>query len=275
MPRTPIPRSRSRGVSAPSRRARPLGWPAVMLTQNGTDPPRGYGLAPDPRPMSIRPGPRMDPLRPGQRAECIPVTDALTLTQTHRYNLPPDGPDYLPSRAGRTMSQIVADVLEMPENKAALSAAGVGNYSSAGTGAEATCSISGGACDLAPRSPPVALWDTPWPRPCSSPAAAAPRATGTATVSGGAVTGISVTSGGSGGFRPCRDPLNPSGGHRERHRRPDDHPPLRGRRPGGTASSRRSRGLRSRATPTISCRSTRGGTSASSIPGPSPPTSRW
>ena len=34
-------------------------------------------------------------------------------------------------------------------------------------------------------------------------------------------------------LRPGRDPLNPAGGHLERHRRPDDHPPLRGRRPGG------------------------------------------
>ena len=51
-----------------------------------------------------------------KRAEYIPVTDSLTLTDTARYNLPPDDPDYLPSRAGRTMGQIVADVLEMPGN---------------------------------------------------------------------------------------------------------------------------------------------------------------
>jgi hypothetical protein len=80
-----------------------------------------------------------------KRAEYVPVTDSLTLTDTVRYNVPPDDPDYLPSRAGRTMGQIVADVLEMPENKTALSAVGVGNYSSAGTGAEATSAIFGGA----------------------------------------------------------------------------------------------------------------------------------
>jgi hypothetical protein len=37
-------------------------------------------------------------------------------TSTARYNLRPDDPDYLPSRAGRTLGQIVADVLEMSEN---------------------------------------------------------------------------------------------------------------------------------------------------------------
>jgi len=47
-----------------------------------------------------------------KRAEYIPVTDSLTLTDTARYNLTPDDPDYLPSRAGRTIGQIVADVLD-------------------------------------------------------------------------------------------------------------------------------------------------------------------
>jgi len=41
------------------------------------------------------------------------------------------------------------------------------------------------------------------------------------------------------------------------------------------AEYRRSRGSHSRATPTISCRSTLRGISASLIPGPSPATSRW
>ncbi len=131
-----------------------------------------------------------------RRAEYIPVTDSLTLTDTIRYNLPPDDPDYLPSRAGRTMGQIVADVLEMPQNKAALSAAGVGNYSSAGTGAEATCSISGGAVTGA-TVPTGGSGYTVAPAVLFS-SGGGSGATGTATVSGGAVTGISITSGGSG-----------------------------------------------------------------------------
>jgi hypothetical protein len=131
-----------------------------------------------------------------KRAEYIPVTDSLTLTDTARYNVPPDDPDYLPSRAGRTMGQIMADVLEMPENKAALSAAGVGNYSSAGTGAEATCSISGGAVTGATVSAGGSGY-TVAPAVLFS-GGGGSGATGTATVSGGVVTGTSITSGGSG-----------------------------------------------------------------------------
>src|SRR5262249_30445713 len=77
-----------------------------------------------------------------KRAECIPVTDSDTLTDTVRFNVASDDPDWLASRAGRTMGQIVAAVLEMSQNKAALSAVGLGNYSSAGTGATATAMIS-------------------------------------------------------------------------------------------------------------------------------------
>ena len=54
-----------------------------------------------------------------KRAEYIPVTDSLTLTDTIRYNLSSDDPDYLPSRAGRTVGQIAVDVLEMPAIKTA------------------------------------------------------------------------------------------------------------------------------------------------------------
>src|SRR5438132_12461242 len=80
-----------------------------------------------------------------KRAEYIPVTDANTLTDTARFNLPGDDPDFLGARAGRTMGQIVLDVLEMPPNSAALAAAGIGNYTSAGTGAAATATIGAGA----------------------------------------------------------------------------------------------------------------------------------
>ena len=121
---------------------------------------------------------------------------SLTLTDTARYNVPSDDPDYLPSRAGRTMGQIMADVLEMPENKAALAAVGVGNYSSTGTGAEATCSISGGAVTGATVSAGGAGY-TVAPAVHFS-GGGGSGATGTATVSGGVVTGTSITSGGSG-----------------------------------------------------------------------------
>src|SRR6516165_10099760 len=47
-----------------------------------------------------------------KRAEYIPMTDSNTLTDTARYNVASDDPDFIASRAGRTIGQIVAYVLE-------------------------------------------------------------------------------------------------------------------------------------------------------------------
>ena len=132
-----------------------------------------------------------------KRAEYIPVTDSLTLTDTARFNLPSDDPDYLPSRAGRTVGQIVADVLEMPENKTPLSAAGVGNYSSSGTGAEATCTITGGGVGSTFTVTAGGSGYTAAPTVLLS-GGGGSGATATATVSGGAVTSITRTAAGSG-----------------------------------------------------------------------------
>jgi hypothetical protein len=136
-----------------------------------------------------------------KRAEYIPVTDSLTLTDTARFNLPSDDPDYLPSRAGRTMGQIVADVLEMSENKTALSAAGVGNYSSAGAGATATCVLSGTGIDATITVTAGGTGYTTAPTVLFS-GGGGSGATGTAAVSGGAVTGITRTAAGSGYTSP-------------------------------------------------------------------------
>ncbi len=63
------------------------------------------------------------------RANRIPVTDSITLTDTTVWNLrPEDGIDYLPSRAGRTVGQIVEAVLTMGRNAAALDSKGLGGY---------------------------------------------------------------------------------------------------------------------------------------------------
>lgn len=131
-----------------------------------------------------------------RRADYIPVTDSNTGTDTARYNMAADDPDAIPSRQGRTVGQIVADVLGMSANSAALAAAGVGGYTSAGTGARASAVLSGhGVASVS-----VTAGGAGW--------AAAPAvlfsggggsgATGTASVSGGAVTGVTVTSAGSG-----------------------------------------------------------------------------
>lgn len=64
------------------------------------------------------------------RANYIPVTDGETLTDTSVWNLPGDDPNFIGSRAGQTVGQIVQAILQMSRNMTALSAAGIGNYSS-------------------------------------------------------------------------------------------------------------------------------------------------
>ncbi len=132
-----------------------------------------------------------------KRAEYIPVTDALTLTDTCRYNLAPDDPDFLPSRAGRSMGQIVAEVLEMPGNAAPLAAAGLCNYTSAGTGAEAAVTVltSGAVTTIAIVAGGTGYTTAPT---VFLSGGSGSGATATAHVAGGTVTGINVTSGGSG-----------------------------------------------------------------------------
>jgi hypothetical protein len=66
------------------------------------------------------------------RADYIPITDAVTLTDTATFNLPGDDPDFIGARAGLTVGQIVAQVLTMATNATALSNAGIGAYTSLG-----------------------------------------------------------------------------------------------------------------------------------------------
>ena len=132
-----------------------------------------------------------------KRAEYIPVTDSLTLTDTARFNLPADDPDYLPSRAGRTMGQIVADVLEMPENKTPLASASIGNYSSSGTGAAATCTISAGVVQTTFTITAGGSGYTAAPTVIFS-GGGGSGAAATAGIAAGAVTSLTRTAGGSG-----------------------------------------------------------------------------
>lgn len=63
------------------------------------------------------------------RASRVPVTDSNTLTDTCAFNLKPeDGSAYLPARAGRTVGEIVTEVLTMLVNAAALDVKGIGGY---------------------------------------------------------------------------------------------------------------------------------------------------
>ena len=77
------------------------------------------------------------------RADYIPVTDSNTLSDAAQYNLPSNNPAVIPAREGRTMGQAVLDLLSMQQNQTALSAAGIGNYTSAGYGGVGTAVLSG------------------------------------------------------------------------------------------------------------------------------------
>jgi len=68
------------------------------------------------------------------RAKAVPVTDSSTLTDTSIWNLPGDDyQNFVGARAGQTVGQIVANILCMAVNAAALSALGIGNYVYTGT----------------------------------------------------------------------------------------------------------------------------------------------
>ena len=130
------------------------------------------------------------------RANYIPVTDEVSLTDTIRFNLAPDDPDVLPSRQGRTIGQMVLDVLEMPTIRSSLIAAGLGNYvCNPSTPAIATATVSGGVVTV---SVPTAGsgYTTP---PTAFLAGGGGTYTGiTVTMSGTGVAAVTVT--GSTGF---------------------------------------------------------------------------
>lgn len=175
---------------------------SVTLTLNGTqvfsgDTGRSF-TAPDPALGWTR---RWTCQGLAARANFIPVTDSNTLSDVCIFNQSDvNSPDYLPSRAGRSVGQIVVEVLEMPEISAELAAVGLINYTSAGTGAVATAALSSGSvlsCSIVDggsgyTTAPTVLFS----------GGGGTGATGTATVSGGVVTGITITSGGSGYLSP-------------------------------------------------------------------------
>lgn len=132
------------------------------------------------------------------QAAYIPVTDEVSLTDTVRFNLPPDDPDLLPSRQGRTIGQMVLDLLEMPTNRAALVAAGVGNYTSAGSGATATASVSGGVVTIAVSAAGSGYTTAPV---CYLAGGGGTYSSTSVTLSGGGVASVSV-SGSSGYLTP-------------------------------------------------------------------------
>jgi hypothetical protein len=82
---------------------------------------RGVGWAREYRALGLR-----------NRADYVPNTDAITLTDTSVFNLPTDDLNYIGARAGLTVGAIVAAILVMVSNATALNAKGVGAYTSMG-----------------------------------------------------------------------------------------------------------------------------------------------
>lgn len=133
------------------------------------------------------------------RANRIPVL-AGDGTDIQRFNLPRIDPDYRPQRAGRTIGQMCLAVLNDPTVASLLTSAGIGNRTSAGTGAVATSTLTGTAISSISvtsggsgytTAPTVLLMG-----------GGGSGATATATVTAGAVTAITVTTGGTGYTSP-------------------------------------------------------------------------
>ncbi len=134
------------------------------------------------------------------RADFVPVTDSNTLSDTASFNLPADDIYTIVSRDGRTIGQCILDVLSMSQNVTALSAYGLGNYTSAGQGGAGTAVLTGTAVS----SITVAEAGSGY---TVAPAVVLAGGGGsgasyTATVSGGAITGFTQVSAGTGYTTP-------------------------------------------------------------------------
>ncbi len=77
-------------------------------------------------------------------ADYVPVTDSNTLSDAAQFNMPANTIQSIPARMGRTCGQAVLDILSMPNNAAALASYGIGNYTSSGSGATASASMTTG-----------------------------------------------------------------------------------------------------------------------------------
>src|SRR5208283_1791465 len=77
-------------------------------------------------------------------ADYVPVTDSNTLSDSAQFNMPANTIQSIPARMGRTCGQAVLDVLSMHQNVTALSGYGIGNYTSTGSGATASATMTRG-----------------------------------------------------------------------------------------------------------------------------------
>lgn len=134
------------------------------------------------------------------RGERFPVRDDYTGTSTIVFNLPGSDPAVVPSKSGRTIGQVLISALEMRTNSANLASAGIGLYKP-GSGAAATIQVSGGKLvpgsvvitngggGYDPGNPPTIYFlGSHW----------TVQGTGTAVITSGSLSGITVTNVGSG-----------------------------------------------------------------------------
>ena len=136
------------------------------------------------------------------RADWIPVTDSNTLSDTASFNLPVSDPTCILARTGRTMGQCVLDLLSMPGNITALTAAGIGAFSSAGTGGEVSVVL--GGSDSLGYGVSTTGWtiNEPGSGYTAAPTLVAVGGGGsgctlTASVAGGQINSVTVTAGGA------------------------------------------------------------------------------
>jgi hypothetical protein len=134
------------------------------------------------------------------RGDWIPHTDSNNGSDSSSYNLSSDNqrPEYLPSRAGRTVGEILLDVLSGGDNAAAMIGVGLGNYTSPGYGAAGVVTMSGSSIAsiaVAAGGGGTGYSVAPLVVPIGGGMTVAPVLS--ASISGGAVTGFTVTSGGT------------------------------------------------------------------------------
>lgn len=134
------------------------------------------------------------------RADHIPVTDSNTLSDTASFNQPGDDIFAIPSRMGRTVGECCLELLSMGQNVAALAAAGLGNFTSAGDGGKGTAALTGTAVSAVSVAAAGSGYTTAPTVVLAGGGGSG--ATATASVSGGAITGFTVTNGGTGYTSP-------------------------------------------------------------------------
>lgn len=135
------------------------------------------------------------------QADLYPVTNSNTGGDTWVWNADPDDSlNYVASRAGRSVGQILFELFSDPTIATQLSGANVGGYSSTGSGGTGSAVITSGSVSSITLGSGGSGYSTAPTVYLSG--GGGTGATATATVSGGVITGFSVTSGGSGYTSP-------------------------------------------------------------------------